>query len=94
MTKWVQLIGHKKFVAAALDSTKEAFVMYIASLSLNFKMTTHLAWKAQIALLVVKKVTVLAKYLDYSNIFSKKSVVELSKHSDINEHSINLESDK
>lgn len=37
---------------------------------------------------------ILAEYLDYANVLSKKSAVELYEHSDINEHAINLESDK
>lgn len=33
--------------------------------------------KVQIALLVAEKVIILAKYLDFANIFSKKSAIEL-----------------
>lgn len=32
MTKWVQIIGRKKFVTVVLDPDKETFVMYVAHL--------------------------------------------------------------
>lgn len=52
------------------------------------------ACKAQITLLMVREVTILAKYSDFLDIFSKKSVTELLKHFVINKHSINLELSK
>lgn len=39
MTKQVQIIGYKEFVAAALDLSKEAFVMHVAYL--RVKMLIH-----------------------------------------------------
>lgn len=39
---------------------------------------------------MAEKITILAKYLDYSNIFSKELAAELLKHFDINKHLINL----
>lgn len=53
-------------------------------------MSIYQAWVAQIALLVVKKVFVLNKYLDLANIFLRKSAMELLKRCDINKYSINL----
>lgn len=55
-------------------------------------MLIYPARKAQIALLVAKKITILAKYLDFANMFLKKVAPELLKCSDINKHIINLES--
>lgn len=57
-------------------------------------MTVYPAWKAQITLLVAKKVTVSTKYLDYTNVFSKKVAAELFKHLGINKHVIDLEPGK
>lgn len=42
--------------------------MYIAYL--RVKILIYLAQKAQIILLIVEKITILTKYLDYINIFS------------------------
>lgn len=54
----------------------------------------HLAQKAQITLLVTKKVSILVKYLDFVNLFLKKLVAKLFKYSEINKYSINLELDQ
>lgn len=40
---------------------------------------------------MIKEVIIPTKYLNYANVFSKKSVVELPKCSHINKYSINLE---
>ena len=73
-----------------LDENIEAFVVHVSSLSLVSKMTIHPARKAQIALLLAKKVTVLAKYSDFADVFSKKSAEILSKCIGINKHAIEL----
>ena len=57
-------------------------------------MTIYLAWKAQIALLLFKKVIVLAKYIDFSEIFLKKLAKVLSKCIRIYKHAIKLENGK
>lgn len=54
------------------------------------KITVYLAYKAQIALLVIEKVIVPAKSLDFADVFSKKWAAELPEQSDINKHLINL----
>ena len=61
---------------------------------LTSKMSIHLARKSQIALLIAKKVTVLAKYSDFANIFSKKSSEMLLKYAGINGYAIKLENSK
>lgn len=88
-TKRVQIIGNKKFEAEALDQTKKVFVMYV--IYLGAKMSIHLAWKAQIALLVAEEVIVLTKYQAFVDVFSKEAVVKLSKYSNINKYAIHLE---
>ena len=62
--------------------------------SFTSKITIYLARKAQIALLITKKVTVPAKYSDYADVFSKKSAKVLPKQTCINEYTIKLEEDK
>ena len=53
-------------------------------------MTIHLAWQAQIALLLIEKVTVLEKYLDFADVFSKKSDKVLPEYIEINKYLIKL----
>lgn len=79
-------------MVVVFDLGKKVFVMYMAYLSL--KMTIHLAWKAQITLLIIKKVLILAKHFDYAKVFLKKFVAELLKYFNINKHFINLIPDK
>ena len=62
-------MNQKEFAKAALDENPKIFVVSVSFLSLRLKMTIHLAWKAQIALLFAKKVTVLAKYTNFTNVF-------------------------
>ena len=57
-------------------------------------MTIHLTRKAQLALLLAKKVIVPAKYLDFADVFSKKSGNILPEQTGVNEHVIKLEEGK
>ena len=66
----MELIDRNKFAKAVLNENVEAFVVYMASLT--SKMTIHLIWKAQIALL-------LSKYFDFAKVFSKKLAKVLLK---------------
>lgn len=92
--KRVQLINRKEFALAVLDPSKDVSVVYIASLNLSLKMSIHPIREAQIALLLTKEVVIPVEYLDYTNIFSKRSVAKLFKRSNINQDAINLESSK
>ena len=62
--------------------------------SLTLKIAIYLIRKAQIALLITEKVTVLVEYSNYSNVLSKKSAKMLPEQTDINEHNIKLEKTK
>ena len=57
-------------------------------------MSIHLARKAQLALLLTKKVTVPVKYSDFADVFSKKSANVLPERTGVNEHAIELEEGK
>lgn len=92
-TQWVKIINNKEFTKTALDENIKAFVIHIAFFSLR-QIIIYPAWKAQIALLLTEKVTVLTKYLNFANIFSKKSAVELFKKLEINKYVIDLELNK
>ena len=50
--------------------------------------------KAQIILLIFKKVIVLAKYSDFINMFLKKLYWQLSDYLNIHKYIINIEEDK
>ena len=89
-TYWVEFINKKKFAKAALDKNVKAFVVHISFLSLRSKITIHLAWENQIALLLAKEITILVKYADFANIFLKKSIKILQKRTNINKHAIKL----
>ena len=60
----------KNFTKVALHENVEFFIIYMALFT--SKILIHLIFKAQTWLLLVEKVIVLAKYLDFANVFSKK----------------------
>lgn len=49
-----------------LDDNIQIFLLYIKVLNL---LLIHTAWKAQILLLIVKKVEILNKYSDFPDVF-------------------------
>lgn len=89
----MQIIDRKEFVIVALDLSKETFIIHVVFLSLSLKMLIYLAQKVQIALLIVKKVIVLAKYSDFVDVFLK-SAIKLPKHFNIKKKLIDLELSK
>ena len=74
-----------------MNSNEKVFIIHIATFS--SKMTIHLTYKAQIALIKVKKgsVTVPMEYSDFAYIFSEKFAVILPEHNKTNDHAIDLE---
>ena len=61
---------------------------------LQLRITLFLAKEAQIALLLAKKVTILAKFSDFTDIFLEKSANILQEQIGVNEHAIKLEEGK
>ena len=90
----VELIGKKEFALAALDENIEAFMLYLSSLSLRLKMLIDPAQKAQIALMLAKKVTVVAEYTDFADVFLKKFAKVLPKCTNINKYIMKLKKSK
>ncbi len=88
----VELIGRKKFVAAALDQEHEAFVVHVAALSVDSDDEVHPSRRAQIAQLKADKAftKIPSEYTDCVDVFSPKLAVELPKHTGINNHAIEL----
>ena len=66
----------------------------VSSLNLRLKIIIAPAREIQIALLLAKKVTVLAKYLDFANVFSEESVNIFPEQSEVNKHIIKLKQGK
>ena len=75
-----------------MDKNIKAFVVHLNIL--DSKMMIHLAKKVQIALLLDKKVTVLAEYSDFANIFLEKLANVFLEQTGANEHSIKLKQSK
>ena len=67
---------------AALGKNIEAFVMHVSFLRL--RMTMYPAREAQMALLLTVKVIILAKYLDFADVFSEKSANILPEQTGVN----------
>ena len=61
---------------------------------MGLKIIIHLAKKAQLDLLLGKKVTVLAKYLNFADAFLEESENILLNQTRVNEHIIELEKSK
>lgn len=70
-----------------LDENIEAFILHNAFFNLNLIYATQ---KAQIFLLFTKKAFFSAEYLDFEDMFSKKSVIKKPKSFSINTNTINL----
>lgn len=75
-----------------MDENIEAFMVYgtFFSLCLESTMSIYLAKKAQIALLHTKKILILNKYLDLSNVFLEEKVSILLEITKLNQHTIKL----
>lgn len=73
-----------------LDPKQGTFVIYVATLF------QHPEQGVQIAVSIADKALIIvpAEYLDFKDVFSKKSAVVLSTHTKINTHAINLEEGK
>ena len=84
----------KEFVATVLDLEYETVVVYIISLSFTFltNSNVYLSHKSQITSLIIKKalIKVLAKYINFTNMFSLDLFFKLLEHSRINNNIIKL----
>lgn len=62
------MIDKKSFIKTTLDKNIKVFIIHIIFFYLD-SILIYQTWKAKIALLLIKKVLVLAKNLDFTNIF-------------------------
>ena len=90
----MKIIDKKEFVAALLNVEDETFVLHVAALVELTTMPIYSSRQAQVVLLTSKKTGILAKYSNFSNVFSSDSAAELPEQTGINNHSINLLDDK
>lgn len=89
--KEILIINQKKFPITVL-APKKVFVIYMTYL--GSKILINLVYKAQIILLLVKKISVPKNYtLFLDNVF-KEFVAVFLNHLNINKYIIDLESDK
>lgn len=84
--RWVKVIDRKDFATATSKKDEEAFIMHITFFFYN---NYH---KIQLASLFANEtpVTMLLEYIKFADVFSPKSVAKLSKHTNINDHAIDL----
>ncbi len=89
-TRRVELIGKKEFAAASLDPKHEAFVVYVAILSVDSGDEVHSSRRAQIAHLKADEAPtkVPSEYADFVDVFSPKLAAELPEHTGINNYAI------
>lgn len=78
----MKIIDKKKLAIVILDENIEVFVVCIAFST--SKMMIHPTWAAQKTLLMAEKMIILAEYLNFAYIFSKKIIAELPKGSNNN----------
>ena len=71
-----------------LDKHVKTFVVHVTSL---LTMLIHPAREAQIALLVAKKVKILTKYSDFSDVFLEEKALILPKTTKLNQYAIKLQ---
>ena len=90
----MEIINKKEFAAAALNADDETFVVHVAAMTEPITMPIYLSRQAQVPMLMSEETGIFAEYSEFSNIFSPDSAAELSKHTRINNHPIDLLDDK
>ena len=99
-TRYIKLVGKKKLIIIVLDSEHETFIVHVAFFSsfavslssILYDADVHFSRRPQIAGLIVEEVLtkVLAKFLNFVDIFLLDLVSKLSKDADINDYAIKL----
>ena len=102
-TRRVELVNKKEFAAAALDLEHETYVVYVGSVSSvmlpsssPLELNIHPFHRPQMSSLIAKKAPtkILAKYLDFADIFFSDLASKLFKYTKINDHTIELVDDQ
>lgn len=89
-TKQVELLGKQEFAAIAFDWNDKTFVIYVIFIA-NLD-SVYFSCRAQIVSLKFDKTPIvfLSEYIDFANVFFLVIVIELLKHTEINDHTIEL----
>ena len=74
----------------ALNKNIKAFILHVTFFNLNL-MTIHQVQEASIVLLVIKKVEILFKYSNYSDVFLEKKTLILLEITDVNQYVIKFQ---
>ena len=85
----MEIINKKKFAKAVLNENIKTFMVHMTSFSLS-TISIHPTREAQIVLLIVKEVKILAKYSDFSDVFLEKKALVLPEITKFNQHTIEL----
>ena len=100
-TRCIELVGKKKFAAAALDLEYKTYVVHVGSVSSDALpssslLDVHPFWRTQISGLITEEAStkVPTKYLDFTDVFSPDLAFKLLKHTEINDHAIKLVKDQ
>ena len=86
----------KEFAVAALDPEHETYVVHVGSVSFdvlpNFLLNVHPSRRPQVSGLIVEEAPtkVPTEYLGFADVFSPDLAFELSEHTRINDHTIEL----
>ena len=90
-------MGKKEFAAAALDSEHKTYVVHVGSVSSDASpnsppLNVHPFWRPQISGLITEEgpTKISAKYSNFADVFSLDLTFELPKHTEINNHGIEL----
>ena len=100
-TRRIELVGKKKFAAAALDPEHETYVVHVGSVSSDaspsssasqLELDVHPSRRPQISGLIAEKAStkVPAEYSDFADVFSPDLASKLPEHTGINDHAIEL----
>ena len=94
MTRRVEIIDKKEFVAKALNADDKAFVVHVVALAELTTMPIYPSHQAQVSVLTSEKTGIPTEYSNFSNVFSSDSATELTEYTGINDCPINLLDDK
>ena len=94
MTRKVEIIDKREFVAVALNADNKIFMVYIMALAEPITMPIYPSCQAQVSSLTSEETGIPTEYSNFSNVFFSDSAAELPEHNGINDHPINLLDDK
>ena len=92
-TRYVELMGKKKFATIALDSEYKIFVVHVASFgSTPLNADINSFRKPHISSLITEKASIKVsnEYVDFADVFSPILASNLPEHTKINNHAIKL----